>query len=141
MAFTAGEASMAVKSRLVITATGKAATRRKGFLLPNRVRVLSDLKPTMGPQMASQTEPTAEMVPAMAGFTPATVVRYRSRYVPERVYSALSHMPPIPYDNFVENLSFIMKSPLYCLYFKVYSNSTVKSFFHFFGKKATRRPP
>ena len=35
-------------------------------------------------------------------------------------------------DNFVENLSFIMKSPLYCLYFKVYSNSTVKSFFHFF---------
>ena len=88
-------------------ATGKAAPRRKGFLRPNLVIASSDLKPTTGAQRASQMEPMAEIVPATAGLTPATVVRNKSRYVPASMYMALSQMPPIPYDNLVENFNFI----------------------------------
>ena len=58
---------------------GKAAIMRNGFLLPKRDCIRSDLYPTMGAHMASHTEPMAEMVPATAGLTPATVVRKSSR--------------------------------------------------------------
>lgn len=78
-------ASNVVKRRLVVTATGKAAIIRNGLRLPKRVLVPSDLKPTIGPHKASQIEPIAVIVPAIAGLIPATVVRYSSRYVPDKV--------------------------------------------------------
>ena len=96
MTLTVSEASMAVKSRLVTIATGKAAASRKGFRLPNLVRAVSDLNPTTGAHIASQIDPMAEMVPATAGFTPATVVKNKSRYVPASIYMALSHTAPTP---------------------------------------------
>lgn len=89
-------ASKVVNSRLVIIATGKDAIIRKGLRLPNLVLVPSDLNPTIGPHIASQMEPMAVIVPAMAGLIPATVVRNSSRYVPDKVYIALSQIPPIP---------------------------------------------
>ena len=64
---------------LVIIAIGKAAIIRNGFLRPYRDKVASDLNPIIGPQIASQIEPIAEIVPAIAGLTPATVVRYKSK--------------------------------------------------------------
>ena len=75
MPFTAGPALIVVKRRLVITATGIAANIMKGFLFPKRDTVLSESDPMIGPTKASQTDPTALMVPASAGCTPATVVR------------------------------------------------------------------
>ena len=57
--------------------------------------------------MASQTEPSATIIPAAAGLMPATDVRKNIRNVPTKVYIALSATPPIPYESFVWNLSFI----------------------------------
>ena len=96
MIFTVCDASIAVNKRLVIMATGNAAAKRNGFLLPNLVMTLSDLNPTTGAHRASQNEPIAEIVPAIAGFTPATVVRNSNRYVPASIYKALSHTAPTP---------------------------------------------
>jgi hypothetical protein len=68
-----------VNSRLVTITTGIAAIKRKGFLRPNFDFVASDLNPTIGPQIASQMDPIADIVPATAGLTPATVVKYNSK--------------------------------------------------------------
>ena len=70
---------------LVTTAMGMAANIMKGLRLPNRDIWLSEAKPTKGPMIASQTDPTALMAPAIVGATPATVVRYKRRYVPLNV--------------------------------------------------------
>ena len=78
-------ASILVKQSTMARASGSEAAIRKGRLLPKRLPVRSERKPTSGFHRALIMLTAATSVPAAAGSTWATVVRNHSMYEPMKV--------------------------------------------------------
>ena len=103
--------SMFVNTKNIPIARGNENASIIGRLLPNLVCTLSAMYPITGFTIAFHMDPTAAIVPAVAGEIPAIVVRKNSKNTPMKPYAVASPRDANPYPIFSTKVVFCIIYP------------------------------